>query len=71
MQLALDAWSVGSLPPREDGSDEIPAHETLLQHRTEELKSATIEACILERSGASAIRFRSIAGEELKELAAA
>jgi len=71
MQLALDAWSAGSLPPREDGSDEIPTHEMLLQHRTEELKSATIEACILERSGPSAIRFRSIAGEELKELDAA
>jgi len=71
MQPALDAWSVGSLPAREDGSDDIPAHETLLRHRTEELKSATIEACILERSGPSAIRFRSIAGEELKALAGA
>jgi proteasome alpha subunit len=64
--LALDAWSAGSLPAGEEGSDEIPARELLLQHRTEELKTAMVEACLLERSGPGAIRFRSIAGEELK-----
>src|SRR5262249_6341898 len=59
MKLALDAWSVGSLPPLEDGGSEIPSAETLKQHRDEELKTATVEACLLERSGPSAMRYRS------------
>jgi proteasome alpha subunit len=69
MKLTLDAWSIGSLPAPEDEGKEIPAHETLVEHRAEELKRATIEACVLERSGSSAIRYRPVAGEELKELA--
>ena len=32
---------------------------------------ATVEACVLERSSPNAIRYRPLAGEELKELAAA
>ncbi len=32
IKLALDAWSAGSLPAREDGGNEIPRHETLLKH---------------------------------------
>ena len=68
MKLALDAWSVGRIPAPEEDGKEIPAHETLLKYREEELKTATVEACILERSGRSAIRYRGIAGEELKEL---
>ncbi|MGH8091851.1 MAG: 20S proteasome subunit A/B [Chthoniobacterales bacterium] len=71
MNLALDAWSAGSLPAQEDGGNEIPSREALLQHRTEELRRATVEACVLERRGPSAIRYRSIVGEELKELTAA
>jgi proteasome alpha subunit len=71
MKLALDAWSAGSLPAREDSGSEIPPHETLLKHCTEELRSATVEACVLERSGSSALRYRSIAGAELKELTSA
>src|SRR5689334_19845282 len=71
MKLALDAWSGGSLPLAEDGSNENPSSEALLRHRSEELKTATVEACVLERAGPSAIRYRSITGEELKKLTAA
>ena len=70
MKLALDAWSIGSLPAPEEDRQEIPAHEILLKHRTEKLKSAAVEAGILERRGSSAIRYRSLSGEELKELTA-
>ena len=71
MKVALDAWSAGSLPMRDDPGGEIPPHETLLQHRTEELKGATVEASLLERAGSNAIRYRTITGDELKALASA
>jgi proteasome alpha subunit len=70
MQLAVDVWSAGNMPPKED-ENEIPSVKTLREYRAEELKSATVEACILERNGTAAIRYRALAGEELKELAAA
>jgi proteasome alpha subunit len=71
MKVALDAWSAGDLPATDEAEKEIPSHEKLLKHRQEKLKSATVEASVLERSGASAIRYRQIAGDELKELTAA
>ena len=71
MKLALDAWSAGSMPAKEEGGNEIPTAEALRQYRTEELQRATVEAGVLERSGPNAIRYRALAGEELKELTAA
>lgn len=71
MKLALDAWSVGSLPATEESGNAIPSHDALRQHRVEELKSATVEACVLERSGPAAIRYRALTGDALKELTAA
>ncbi|MEO7168506.1 MAG: 20S proteasome subunit A/B [Spartobacteria bacterium] len=71
MKLALDAWSAGSMPPAEEGGSELPSREKLTQHRAKELESATIEAGILERSGLNAIRYRTLAGEELQALVGA
>ncbi|HXA09996.1 MAG TPA: hypothetical protein VNW28_08440 [Chthoniobacterales bacterium] len=71
LKVALDAWSAGSMRAGDDEVKEIPGHAALLKHRQEKLKSATVEACVLERSGANAIRYRSIADGELKELTAA
>jgi proteasome alpha subunit len=71
MKLALDAWSAGSMPAPEEKSGEIPSREMLAQHRAQELQSATIEAAVLERTGPSAIRYRSLSGEELETLSAA
>jgi hypothetical protein len=71
MKLALDGWSAGSMPATEGAGNEIPSAEALRQHRTEELQNATVEACLLERSSPNAIRYRPLAGEELKELTAA
>lgn len=68
MKLALEAWSLGSFPRGEERDGDTPSSEALLRHRNEELKTATVEGCLLERSGPSPIRFRSITGEELKRL---
>ena len=68
IKLALDAWSAGSLPATEEDGSEMPSAETLRQHLAEELKAATVEACVLERNGPAAIRYRALAGGELKDL---
>ncbi|MGI8890202.1 MAG: hypothetical protein ACR2G0_05385 [Chthoniobacterales bacterium] len=71
MKVALDAWSVGDLPASEDGTTGLPSREILRKHREEKLKGAALEACVLERSGPGSIRYRSLTGGELKELAPA
>jgi proteasome alpha subunit len=71
LKVALDVWSVGSTAAREEGAQELPSHEALRQRRTEELRNATIEAGVLERSGTSAIRYRRVVAEELQRLASA
>jgi len=70
MQVALDVWSVGSIPPPEEVARELPSREALRKHREEKLAGASIEACVLERNGVAAIRYRQIVGEELKGLIA-
>ncbi|MEO6871857.1 MAG: 20S proteasome subunit A/B [Chthoniobacterales bacterium] len=69
LKVALDAWSVGSMPVSEETSG-LPSHPALLEQREEKLKSATIEACVLERNVATAIRYRQLAGDELTALVA-
>ncbi|MEO5753875.1 MAG: proteasome subunit alpha [Chthoniobacterales bacterium] len=68
MKVALDAWSVGDLPPSEEATKEIPSREALRKNREEKLKGAMLEVCVLGRTGTSAIRYRSITGEELAGL---
>ena len=68
MKLALDAWSIGSMPAAEKEAEATPSAEKLREYRAEELKSATIEAALLERNGPVAIRYRALAGEELAAL---
>jgi proteasome alpha subunit len=70
LKVALNAWSAGSLPPAEESSREIPTPAALLDHRTETLHWATIEACVLERNVSAAIRYRTLAAEELQSLIA-
>jgi proteasome alpha subunit len=68
LKVALDAWSVGSMAAQEEGAREMPSQEALRQRRTEALRGATIEAGLLERAGANAIRYRRLADEELQGL---
>jgi proteasome alpha subunit len=71
LRVALDAWSVGSMTPGDERAADIPSHDALRQQRENELRSATIEAGVLERAGTSAIRYRQMSAEELQELASA
>ncbi|HEY2714321.1 MAG TPA: hypothetical protein VGI60_17555 [Chthoniobacterales bacterium] len=68
MKIALDAWSAGSLIAGQASGNEIPSQEMLVEHRTQKLQDAMLEACVLERKRQGPICYRPIAGEELKEL---
>jgi proteasome alpha subunit len=69
MKVALDAWSAGSMPIAEDAS-ELPSHPKLLEYRAEKLQDASIEACVLDRTVATAIRYRQLTADKLRELLA-
>ncbi|HEV8422696.1 MAG TPA: hypothetical protein VGQ40_05080 [Chthoniobacterales bacterium] len=68
MTIALDAWTAGSLGADQSSGNEVPSQQTLAEHRTQKLKDATVEACVLERKNQGPICYRPILGEELKEL---
>jgi len=71
LKVALDAWSAGSMVAKEEGVPDLPSQEALRQRRTDELRGATIEAGLLERTGTSAIRYRRVTDQELQSLASA
>ena len=64
--LAADAWSVGSMAVGESAIKELPERDAIRKHRDERLVGSGIEAAVLERDGRSAIRYRSLAEEELR-----
>ena len=70
MKVALDAWSVGSLPAGDEGVRELPTHAVLLEHRREKLQGATLEAGILERARTTSIRYRALSAEESQAFSA-
>ena len=50
----------------ENTSKELPERDAVRKHREEELAKAGIEAAVLERDRKSAIRYRTLADEELR-----
>ena len=66
INVAFDAWSVGRMAMGENASKELPERDAVRKHREEELAKAGIEAAVLERDRKSAIRYRTLADEELR-----
>ena len=64
--LAADAWSVGNMAVGESAIKELPERDTIRKHRDKRLAESGIEAAVLERDSRSAIRYRSLAEEELR-----
>lgn len=64
--VAADAWSVGRMGLGETAVKEMPDHDAIRKHRDERLAESWIEAAVLERDSKSAIRYRSLAEEELR-----
>src|SRR5438876_7889690 len=66
VNIALDAWSVGRMAMGENASKGLPEPAAVRKHRDEQLAKAGIEAAVLERDRKSAIRYRTLADEELR-----
>jgi proteasome alpha subunit len=66
LKLGLDAWTVGHLALGEAGVKEIPGRDKILAERKERLRAAGIEAAILERDNKTAIRYRTLAENEIR-----
>jgi proteasome alpha subunit len=68
VNAALDAWSIGHMLLQATDAKELPDPAAITQHRQEQLATAAIEAAVLERDGSTAIRYRSLADNELRSL---
>jgi proteasome alpha subunit len=66
IKLGLDAWTVGHLALGDAGVTELPARDRILAERKERLRTAGIEAAILERNDKSAIRYRALTEAEIR-----
>ena len=65
-KLALDAWTVGHLALGDAGVKELPARDKILAERKERLRTAGIEASLLDRDDKIAIRYRTLSEEEIR-----
>jgi proteasome alpha subunit len=68
LNTALDAWSVGHMTLGKEDAQEVPERAALKQHRQEQLAAHSIEAAVLERNGAAAIRYRTLPEKEARDL---
>ena len=66
-KIALDAWTVGYLALTDSTMTELPAREKIHAERKERLRAVGVEAAVLERSDKSAIRYRTLSENEVKE----
>jgi hypothetical protein len=66
LKLALDAWMVGHLALGDAGVKELPARDKILAERKERLRTAGIEAALLDRDDKRAIRYRTLSEDELR-----
>ena len=66
INIAADAWSVGRMALGETAIKELPDRDAIRKHRDEQLSESGIEAAVLERDSHSAIRYRSLAEQELR-----
>lgn len=68
-RVALDAWTVGRMALGDDGATDLPTREKMSAQRKSELRTATIEAALLERNVTRAIRYRPLTDAEIKSAA--
>jgi len=66
INVAFDAWSIGRMRMGENAGKELPERDAIRKHRDEQLANGGIEAAVLERDSKSAIRYRTLADEELR-----
>jgi proteasome alpha subunit len=64
----LDAWSIGHMALAKEDATELPERAAFRQHRQEQLAASSIEAAVLERKSATAIRYRPLSEKEARDL---
>jgi len=64
----VNAWVIGNMALRDDGARELPTKEVLAAERVKQLSERRIEAALLERKSAVAIRYRALPDDELHSL---
>jgi proteasome alpha subunit len=66
MKIALDAWTVGHLALGDGGVKELPARDKILSERKDRLRTAGVEAAVLERNDKIALRYRTLTETEIR-----
>jgi proteasome alpha subunit len=66
VRTALNSWTVAHLSAGPEAPKELPPIDALNVHRDEQLALAGIEAAVLERNKARAIRYRPLSDEEAR-----
>jgi proteasome alpha subunit len=66
MKIALDAWTVGHLALGDGGVKELPARDKILSERKDRLRTAGVEAAVLERDDKIALRYRGLSATEIR-----
>jgi proteasome alpha subunit len=67
LRLSLDAWVIGHLALGNDSAKELPGRDKILSERKERLRSAGIEAAVLDRDEGRAIRYRTLNDKDIRE----
>jgi len=68
LKTALEAWSIGHMTLGKEDANEIPERAAFTKHRQEQLETNSVEAAVLERNGAAAIRYRPLSDKEARDL---
>ncbi|MBA3883081.1 MAG: hypothetical protein H0X73_10300 [Chthoniobacterales bacterium] len=66
VDVAVNAWTIGSLALGEAGIRELPDKAAIADHRRKQLAGNVIEAVLLERDAKLSVRYRSLTDEELQ-----
>ncbi len=67
LNTALDAWSIGHMSLGKEDVNALPERTAFAQHRQEQVGANSIEAAVLERKGAGAIRYRLLSEKEARD----
>lgn len=66
LSIALDAWCVGHLALAEENAEALPDPARLAAHRSEQLRSAAVEAAVLEQGAPVPATWRALHGADLR-----
>ncbi len=66
LSTAIDAWTIGFLTTPGDAADSAPTKEAQATERQKQMAERGVEAAVLERTGTTAIRYRSLTEKELQ-----